>query len=93
MTGLDFLSRAHELHPQASRVLTFEWVFAERPRPCVPAWTLGLLDDWILKPLEPGDEHFHQGVSAFLQVGSSSPTARAGPGGRPALLPALPRDP
>ena len=32
----------------------------------VPAWTLGQLDDWIPKPVEAGDAHFHQGVSAFL---------------------------
>jgi thioredoxin reductase (NADPH) len=65
MTGLDFLSRAHQLHPQASRVLMFDWG-ARGTAEMVPAWTLGQLDDWIPKPVEPGDEHFHQGVSAFL---------------------------
>jgi thioredoxin reductase (NADPH) len=66
MTGLEFLSRAHELHPQASRVLMFHWVARGAAESMVPAWTLGQLDDWIPKPVEPGDEHFHQGVSAFL---------------------------
>jgi thioredoxin reductase (NADPH) len=66
MTGLEFLSRAHELHPQASRVLMFDWVARGAAESMVPAWTLGQLDDWIPKPVEPGDEHFHQGVSAFL---------------------------
>ena len=66
MTGLEFLNRAHELHPQASRVLMFDWSARGTAESAVRAWTLGQLDDWIPKPVEPGDEHFHQGVSAFL---------------------------
>jgi thioredoxin reductase (NADPH) len=66
MTGLEFLSRAHELHPRASRVLMFDWAARGAAESMVPAWTLGQLDDWIPKPVHPGDEHFHQGVSAFL---------------------------
>ena len=66
MTGLDFLCRAHGLHPEASRVVMFDWGDRAAAGSLVPAWTLGQLDDWIPKPIEPGDEHFHQGVSAFL---------------------------
>jgi thioredoxin reductase (NADPH) len=66
MTGLEFLCRAHTLHPQAARVLLFDWGDRRALGSMVPAWTLGQLDDWIPKPVEPGDEHFHQGVSAFL---------------------------
>jgi thioredoxin reductase (NADPH) len=66
MTGVDFLRRAHGLHPQASRVLLFAWGDRGALGSALPAWTLGQLDDWITKPVGPGDEHFHQGVSAFL---------------------------
>ena len=44
----------------------FDWVARGASEAMVPAWTLGRLDDWIPKPIGPGDEHFHQGVSAFL---------------------------
>ncbi|HVD27017.1 MAG TPA: FAD-dependent oxidoreductase [Mycobacteriales bacterium] len=66
MTGLDFLCRAHGLHPGASRVLMFDWGDRTAAGSTLPAWTLGQLDDWIPKPIGPADEHFHQGVSAFL---------------------------
>jgi hypothetical protein len=34
-----------------------------RSRPTLRAWTLGQLDDWITKPVEAADEHFHAGVT------------------------------
>jgi thioredoxin reductase (NADPH) len=66
MAGLDFLRRAHVLHPQAGRVAMFDWRDRTVAEVTLPAWTLGQLDDWITKPVRPADEHFHQGVSAFL---------------------------
>jgi hypothetical protein len=44
----------------------FDWVARGAAESMVRAWTLGQVDDWIPKPVEPGDEHFHQGVSTFL---------------------------
>ena len=66
MPGLEFLCRAHELHPGASRVVMFDWTDRTAAAPMLRAWTLGQVDDWITKPVEAADEHFHQGVSAFL---------------------------
>jgi len=66
MAGLDFLRQAHDLHPLAGRVVMFEWRDRTAAEATLPAWTLGQLDDWITKPVGPADEHFHQGVSAFL---------------------------
>src|SRR5215212_5748945 len=66
MSGPEFLCRAHELHPGASRVVMFDWTDRRAAGPMLRAWTLGQVDDWITKPVEAADEHFHQGVSAFL---------------------------
>jgi len=66
MTGLEFLCRAHELHPGARRVVLFDWTDRTVGGPALRAWTLGQVDDWITKPIHAADEHFHQGVSAFL---------------------------
>jgi thioredoxin reductase (NADPH) len=66
MAGPEFLCRAHDLHPEARRVLIFDWTDRAAAEAALRAWTLGQLDDWITKPIGPADEHFHQGVSAFL---------------------------
>jgi thioredoxin reductase (NADPH) len=66
LTGVEFLGRAHDLHPGARRVVMFDWTDRTASAPTLRAWTLGQLDDWITKPVRPADEHFHQGVTAFL---------------------------
>ena len=64
MPGLEFLSRAHELHPAAKRVLLVERDYSARS-PVVQAMTLGQADYYLSKPwmLEPD---LYRGVSEFL---------------------------
>src|SRR3984957_14654943 len=64
MPGLEFLARAHELHPAAKRVLLVERDYSARS-PVVQAMTLGQADYHLSKPwmLEPD---LYQGVSEFL---------------------------
>ena len=64
MPGLEFLARAHELHPSAKRVLLVERDYSARS-PVVPAMTLGQADYYLSKPwmLEPD---LYRGVSEFL---------------------------
>ena len=53
MTGVDFIVRAHELHPTAKRVLLVgrrEWTPAN---PAVRAMTLGQIDDYLFEPWLP----------------------------------------
>ena len=54
MPGLEFLARAHELHPSAKRVLLVERDYSARS-PVVQATTLGQADYYLSKPwmLEP----------------------------------------
>ena len=64
MPGLEFLARAHELHPAAKRVLLVERDYSARS-PVVQAMTLGQADYYLSKPwmLEPD---LYRGVSEFL---------------------------
>jgi thioredoxin reductase (NADPH) len=65
-SGLELLSRVHELHPQARRVLMVRWGERTAAEPILRAHAVGQIDDWIAKPWTYGDEHFHQGVATFL---------------------------
>lgn len=66
VTGVEFLARAHRLHPHAQRILLLDWGDRRLGEVLPQAGLLGQVDDWITKPWRPGDEHFHQAVSAFL---------------------------
>src|SRR3984885_12483918 len=68
MPGLEFLARAHELHPSAKRVLLVERDYSARS-PVVQAMTLGQADYYLSKPwmLEPD---LYRGVSECLAEGA-----------------------
>ena len=66
VTGVEFLARAHRLHPDARRILLLDWGDRRLGEVLPQAGLLGQADDWIAKPWRLGDEHFHQAVSAFL---------------------------
>jgi thioredoxin reductase (NADPH) len=66
--AVEFLASAHALHPEALRIVVFAWGDRRAGEETPRAWTLGQVDDWITAPSGPGDEHFHQGVSAFLHT-------------------------
>jgi len=64
MPGVDFLARAHELHPLAKRVLLVERDYSARS-PIVQAMTLGQADYHITKPWM-AEEVLYREVSGFL---------------------------
>jgi thioredoxin reductase (NADPH) len=66
MTGVEFLTRAHRLHPTAQRALLIDWGDRSTAEPILQAATFGQIDDWIDKPTQPGDERFHQAIGGFL---------------------------
>jgi thioredoxin reductase (NADPH) len=64
--GLELLSRVHELHPGAKRVLLEhrgEWTSGE---PIVRAMTLGQLDYVLFRPWKPIEQNLYLPVSDFL---------------------------
>ena len=64
MPGVDFLARAHELHPLAKRVLLVERDYSARS-PIVQAMTLGQADYHITKPWML-EQTLYREVSGFL---------------------------
>jgi thioredoxin reductase (NADPH) len=63
-TGVDFLARAHALHPMAKRILLVERDYTAA-NPIVPAMTLGQIDYHLVKPWFP-ERGLYPAVSEFL---------------------------
>jgi thioredoxin reductase (NADPH) len=64
MPGVEFLARAHRMHPRAKRVLLVERDYSARS-PVIPALTLGQADYHISKPWML-EQDLYRGVSEFL---------------------------
>lgn len=64
MTGVQFLVRAHALHPMAKRILLVERDYTAA-NPIVPAMTLGQIDYHLVKPWFP-ERGLYPAVSEFL---------------------------
>ena len=73
-TGLNLFVEARERHLEARSVALIEFGGGAdgqqeqvyRAGQLYSAARAGLIDDWIVEPWTPGDEHFHQGISNFL---------------------------
>jgi len=64
MSGVDFLARAHEMHPLAKRVLLVERDYSARS-PIVQAMTLGQADYHLTKPWTLEHDLYRE-ISGFL---------------------------
>jgi thioredoxin reductase (NADPH) len=64
LTGVEFLDRVRELHPQAQRAVLITWG-DQATAPVLPVAVLRQID-WVTKPFRPGDEHFHSAIGQFL---------------------------
>jgi thioredoxin reductase (NADPH) len=73
-TGIDFLARAHDLHPAAKRILLVERDYTAT-NPIVPAMMLGQIDYHLVKPWFP-DHGLYPAVSEFLGSWARSQTPR-----------------
>ena len=66
MPGVEFLTRAHELHPTAKRALLVDFADAFSAPPILQAMTLGRIDNFLLKPWVPADDLLHPLVTELL---------------------------
>ncbi len=66
MTGTEFLTRAHQLHPTAKRALLFERGNRTTREPILQAIALGQIDYYVPKPGPSPDEEFHRLIAEFL---------------------------
>jgi len=67
MSGLEFLRRAHALHPIAQRVLLIPWANRSDTRPLLKAISMGQIDRYVTQPGRSPDERFHHLVTELLR--------------------------
>jgi thioredoxin reductase (NADPH) len=75
VTGVELLSKVHQLHPHAKRGLLIEWgEWGDRAtgEAIHDAIGHGRIDYYVVRPAEAPDEVFHQAVSSFLLEWSRS---------------------
>ena len=67
MTGVEFLQRAHELHPHAQRVLLIPWSNRSASKPILRLISQGRIDRYATTPSRSPDENFHHLVTELLR--------------------------
>jgi thioredoxin reductase (NADPH) len=67
MDGVEFLRRAHELHPHAQRVLLVPWSNRSASKPFLRLVTRGLIDRYTATPSRSPDEGLHSLVTDLLR--------------------------
>lgn len=92
MTGIEYLQRAHALHPRAPRVLLLPWGNRSAIKPILKAISRGQVDRYATQPSRPPDERFHHLVHRAPPrlAGAPACAARGGDGRRRALVPPVP---
>jgi thioredoxin reductase (NADPH) len=68
MTGIEFLNRAHNLHPNAKRILLVGFRAWENRETILQAMTFGRIDSYLWKPTGPFDERFHSHIAELLEA-------------------------
>ena len=66
-TGIEFLTRARELHPTARRGLLISWGDRSAAAPIFEAAALGRIEFYLPKPAWSPDEQFHLTVTEALE--------------------------
>jgi thioredoxin reductase (NADPH) len=66
MTGIEFLQRAHELHPHAKRILLIPWANRSATKPLWRDVADGRFDRFVTKPSRSPDEQFHGLIAELL---------------------------
>lgn len=67
MTGIEFLSQAHDLHPDARRILLVDRRDRGVSETILQAMTLGTIDSHLAKPTGAFDERFHSHITELLE--------------------------
>lgn len=66
MTGVEFLQRAHSIHPEAQRALVVAWGDRDSSSIILRACSFGQMENYILKPWFPPEVHLYPLVEEFL---------------------------
>lgn len=65
--GIEFLMRAHRLHPEAKRGLLVDWGDPSASQLILHSIAMGMVDSYNLKPWRSADEGFHKYITRFLE--------------------------
>jgi thioredoxin reductase (NADPH) len=66
MDGVQFLIRAHAIHPPAKRALLIAFGDATADEPILQAMTLGQVDHYFARPWEPAEERLYPVIAEML---------------------------
>lgn len=66
MPGVEFLGRAHEIHPAAQRGLLVAWGDQTAAPTILQGCAFGQLENYLYKPWSPPEVHLYPAVSEFL---------------------------
>ena len=72
MPAVDFLARAHGLHPGAKRILLIDRGNLIGPHPAIAAMAVGKIDYHLYVPWFPPERNLHPAVSEFLAAWDKS---------------------
>jgi thioredoxin reductase (NADPH) len=68
MNGVEFLQKAHEIHPAAQRALLVTWGDRRSAPEILQACTFGQIENYILKPNYPPEVHLYPLIGDFLSA-------------------------
>lgn len=66
MTGIELLTRAHDLCPRAKRALLIDYGDPTAGPPILQAMALGRIDYYVTKPWVPADDLLHPAITELL---------------------------
>lgn len=66
MDGIDFLARAHEVHPRAQRALLVDWGDRTAAPTILHACAFGQLENYLHKPWSPAEVYLYPALGEFL---------------------------
>jgi thioredoxin reductase (NADPH) len=66
MNGIEFIKKAHEIHPTAQRALLVSWGDKRASSNILKACAFGEIENYILKPWFPPEVHLFPIISEFL---------------------------
>ena len=72
MTGTGLLAQVRQIHPAAKCLLLTDWGYGPAPEAILRAIELGLIDDYVNRPVLAPDERFHLAVTELLEDWASA---------------------
>jgi thioredoxin reductase (NADPH) len=66
MTGVEFLQKAHEIHPSAQRAILVSWGDRTAAATILQACAFNQIENYILKPYFPPEVHLYPLIGEFL---------------------------